>query len=130
MAALPLILISSLLVVLVVLLLLRELPLEPMLMPALMLVLVPLMVTLLELLGWIAWETGTVAAPSLRPTDLPLPVFRLPALPLSHDSSINQMLKGRECMVHQLVMKGVNQTSQEPVLPLGISVDILGCVAR
>jgi hypothetical protein len=40
------------------------------------------------------------------------------------------MLKGREGMVHQLVVKGANQTSQEPVLPLGISVDILMCVTR
>jgi hypothetical protein len=36
------------------------------------------------------------------------------------------MLKGREGMVHQLVVQGVNQPSQELVLPLGISVDILG----
>jgi hypothetical protein len=33
-------------------------------------------------------------------------------------------------MVHQLVVKGVNQTSQEPILSLGISVDILRCVVR
>jgi hypothetical protein len=54
-AALPLILVSSLLVVLVVLLLLlRELPLELVLMLTLILVLVPLRVTVLELLGWIS----------------------------------------------------------------------------
>jgi hypothetical protein len=40
------------------------------------------------------------------------------------------MLEGREGMVHQLVLKGVNQTSQESVLPLGISVDILERIAR
>jgi hypothetical protein len=33
-------------------------------------------------------------------------------------------------MVHQLVVQGVDQTSQELVLPLGISVDILRCIAR
>jgi hypothetical protein len=53
--ALPLILVSSQLVVLVVLLLLlRELPLELLLMWTLVLVLVSLSVTLLKLLGWIA----------------------------------------------------------------------------
>jgi hypothetical protein len=52
--ALPLILISSRLVVLAVLLLLRELPLELMLMRTLVLVLISLRVTLPELLGWIA----------------------------------------------------------------------------
>jgi hypothetical protein len=55
-AALPLILVSSLLVVLAVLLLLllRELPLELLLMLTLILVLVPLRVTVLELLRWIS----------------------------------------------------------------------------
>jgi hypothetical protein len=70
------------------------------------------------------------AAPSLRSTNLVFPVFHPPALPLSHDSSIDQMLKGREGMVHQLVVKGVNQTSQKHVLPLGISADILMCIVR
>jgi hypothetical protein len=73
---------------------------------------------------------GAAAAPSLRSTNLVFLVFHLPALPLDHDGSINQMLKGREGMVHQLIVKGVNQTSQEPVLPLGISIDILGCITR
>jgi hypothetical protein len=40
------------------------------------------------------------------------------------------MLEGREGMVHELIVNGVNQTSQKLVLPLGISVDILMCVAR
>jgi hypothetical protein len=61
-------------------------------------------------------------------TDLALSVFHLLALPLSHD--IDQMLKGKEGMVHQLVVKRVNQTSQEHVLHLGISADILRYVAR
>jgi hypothetical protein len=42
----------------------------------------------------------------------------------------NQVLVGREGMVHQLVMQGVNQTSQKHVLPLGISVNILRRIAR
>jgi hypothetical protein len=67
-----------------------------------------------------------VVAPVLRSTNLVLPIFHLPTLPLSHYCSINQMLEGREGMVHQLVVQGVNQTSQEPVLPLSISVGILG----
>jgi hypothetical protein len=71
-----------------------------------------------------------VAAPGLRSTDLAFPVFHLPALRLSHDSSIDQMLKGREGMVHQLVVKGINQTSQKMLLPLDICIDILGCIAR
>jgi hypothetical protein len=33
-------------------------------------------------------------------------------------------------MIHQLIVKGVNQTSQEMVLPLGINIGILGCIAR
>jgi hypothetical protein len=39
-------------------------------------------------------------APSLRSTNLALSVFHLPALPLNHYDSVNQMLKGREGMVH------------------------------
>jgi hypothetical protein len=72
----------------------------------------------------------TTTATGLWSTDLALQVFHFPVLPLSHNSSINQMLEGRECMVHLQVVKGVNQTSQEPILPLGISVDILNCVTR
>jgi hypothetical protein len=67
-------------------------------------VLISLRMTLLELLGWIAWETGTTAAPCLRSTILALPVFHLPALPLSQYNPINQMLEDREGMVHQLVV--------------------------
>jgi hypothetical protein len=40
------------------------------------------------------------------------------------------MLEGKEGVIHQLVVKGINQISQETVLPLGICVDILGCIAR
>jgi hypothetical protein len=58
------------------------------------------------------------------------PVFHLLALPLGHDGSIDQMLEGRKGVVHQLVVKGVNQTSQKMVLPLGIFIDVLGCITR
>jgi hypothetical protein len=40
------------------------------------------------------------AAPGLRSTNLALLVFHLSVLPLSHYCSINQVLKGREGMVH------------------------------
>jgi hypothetical protein len=35
------------------------------------------------------------------------------------------MLEGREGVVHQLIVQGIDQFSQEAVLPLGIRVDIL-----
>jgi hypothetical protein len=63
------------------------------------------------------------ATPGLRSTNLAFPVLHLPTLPFSHDCS-DQMLEGREGVVHQLVMEGTNQSSQEAVLPLGIRVDI------
>jgi hypothetical protein len=34
------------------------------------------------------------------------------------------MLEGGESVVHELVMEGINQSSQKAVLPLGIRVDI------
>jgi hypothetical protein len=34
------------------------------------------------------------------------------------------MLEGREGVVHQLIMEGINQSSQEAVLSIGIRVDI------
>jgi hypothetical protein len=46
-------------------------------------------------------------------------------LPFCHDCSVDQMLEGRESVVHQLILEGINQSSQEAVLPLGIRVDIL-----
>jgi hypothetical protein len=64
------------------------------------------------------------ATPDLRSTDLAFPVLHLPTLPFSHDCSVNQMLEGREGVVHQLVVERINQSSQEAVLPLGIRVDI------
>jgi hypothetical protein len=119
--ALTLILISSLLVVLTVLLLLRKLPLVLLL---LVLTLMLVMVTLLELLGWVAWVAGTAATPGLRSTNLVFPVIHLLTLPFSHNFSVDQMLEGGEGVVHQLVVKGINQTSQETVLPLSIRIDI------
>jgi hypothetical protein len=49
---------------------------------------------------------GTVVAPGLRSTNLGLSVFHLLALHLNHYCSINQVLKGREGMVHQLAVQG------------------------
>jgi hypothetical protein len=51
-------------------------------------------------------------------------VLHLPTLPFSHDCSVDQMLEGREGVAHQLVVEGINQSSQETVLPLGIRIDI------
>jgi hypothetical protein len=34
------------------------------------------------------------------------------------------MLEGREGVIHQLVVEGIDQSSQEVILPLGIRVDI------
>jgi hypothetical protein len=83
---------------------LRELPLILLLMWMLILVLISLRVALLELLGWVAWEMGTTAASGLWSTNLALQVFHLSVLPLSHYSSINQVMKGREGVVHQLIV--------------------------
>jgi hypothetical protein len=44
----------------------------------------------------------------MRSTNLAFPVLHLPTLPFSHDCSVNQMLEGRESVVHQLVVKGIN----------------------
>jgi hypothetical protein len=50
-------------------------------------------------------------------------------LPFSHYGSIDQMLEGGESVVHQLVVKGLNQTSHKAILPLSIRVDIFWCIA-
>jgi hypothetical protein len=60
----------------------------------------------------------------MRSTNLAFPVLHLPTVPFNHNSPVDQMLEGREGVVHQLVVKGINQSSQETVLPLGIRVDI------
>jgi hypothetical protein len=69
---------------------------------------------------------GTAATPELKSTNLVFPILHLPTLPFSHDCCVDQMLEGREGVVHQLVVEGINQSSQEAVLPLGIYVDIVG----
>jgi hypothetical protein len=66
------------------------------------------------------------AIPGLRPTNLALPILHLPTLPFSHDCSVYQMLEGGDSVVHQLIMEGINHSSQKAVLTLGICVDILG----
>jgi hypothetical protein len=98
------------------LLLLRKLPL------VLMLVLMMVLVTLLELMGWVAWVTGTTATPDLRSTNLAFPIIHLSALPFSHDCSVDQVLEGGESVIHQLVVKGVNQYSQKMVLLWGTDI--------
>jgi hypothetical protein len=40
------------------------------------------------------------------------------------------MLEGKEGVVHQLIVEGINQSSQEAVLPLGIHVDIFWGITR
>jgi hypothetical protein len=117
-----LVLISSRLGVLTVLLLLllRKLPLVLVL--VLMLILV--LMTLLELSGRVAWVAGTTATPGLRPTNLALPILHLLTLPFCHDCSVNQMLEGGESVIHQLIMEGINQSSQKAVLPLGVRVNV------
>jgi hypothetical protein len=40
------------------------------------------------------------AAPGLRSTNLAFHVLHLPTLPLGHDCSIDQILEGREGVVH------------------------------
>jgi hypothetical protein len=68
------------------------------------------------------------ATPNLRSTNLRFPVLHLSALPSRHYDSVDQMLEGRESVVHQLIVNGMNQTSQKTVLPLGICIDIFRCI--
>jgi hypothetical protein len=51
------------------------------------------------------------ATPDLRSTNLVFPVLHLPTLPFSHNVSIDQLLEGRESVIHQLVVEGINQSS-------------------
>jgi hypothetical protein len=69
------------------------------------------------------------ATPGLRSTNLALPILHLPTLPFSHDCSIYQVLEGRESVVHELILEGINQSSQKAVLPLSIRVNIFWGVA-
>jgi hypothetical protein len=74
-------------------------------------------------------SSGDAATPDLRPTNLAFPVLHFLVLPFCYDCSVDQMLEGGESVVHQLVVKGVNQTSQKMILPLSICVDIFWGVA-
>jgi hypothetical protein len=47
---------------------------------------------------------GAIVALELRSTNLALSIFHLFTLFLSHDCSIDQVLKGEEGMIHQLVV--------------------------
>jgi hypothetical protein len=69
-------------------------------------------------------SSGTTATPGLRSTNLALPILHLPMLPFCHDCSVYQMLEGGESVVHELIVEGINQSSQKAVLPLGILVNI------
>jgi hypothetical protein len=83
-----------------------------------------------ELMRWVARETRTIAASSLRPTDLALAIFHLFVLPLYHDYSVNQVLECQEGMIHQLILQRIDQASQETILQLGVGVDIFRSIAR
>jgi hypothetical protein len=50
-------------------------------------------------------------SPGLRSTNLAFPVLHLPMLSFSHDCSVDQMLEGRESVIHQMIVEGVNQSS-------------------
>jgi hypothetical protein len=49
-----------------------------------------------------------VAASRLRSTNLALAILHLLALLLYHNSSIDQVLKGGEGMIHQLIVQGID----------------------
>ena len=70
------------------------------------------------------------ATPGMRSTNLAFLVLHLSTLPFCHDCSVYQMLEGREGVVHQLIVEGINQSSQKAVLPLGIRVDIIWGITR
>jgi hypothetical protein len=72
----------------------------------------------------------TIAASRLGSTNLALMILYLLTLPLCHDCSVNQVLECQEGVIHQLILKRVNQASQETVLPLGVDVDIFWSIAR
>jgi hypothetical protein len=53
------------------------------------------------------------ATPNLRSTNLVFRVLYLPMLAFYHDCSIDQMLEGREGVVHQLIVEAINQSSRK-----------------
>jgi hypothetical protein len=68
------------------------------------------------------------ATPGLRSTNLVFPVIHFLMLPFGHYCSVDQMLESRESVVHQLIVKGINQTSHKIALPLSIRIDIFWCI--
>jgi hypothetical protein len=52
----------------------------------------------------------------MRSTNLVFPVIHLSVLPFNHYCSVDQVMESRESVVHQLVVKGINQTSQKALL--------------
>jgi hypothetical protein len=66
----------------------------------LVLTLMLVLVTLLEMLGRVAWVAGTTTTLGLRPTNFVLPILHLPTLPFCHDCSVYQMLEGGKSVVH------------------------------
>jgi hypothetical protein len=65
-------------------------------------------VILLELLRRVAWETGAIVASRLRSTNLALAILHLLALLFCHDCSVDQVLKGGEGMIYQLIVQGID----------------------
>jgi hypothetical protein len=61
-----------------------------------------------ELLRWVARETRAIAASRLGSTDLTLAILHFFALPLCHDCFVNQVLKCREGMIHQMILQRVD----------------------
>jgi hypothetical protein len=49
-----------------------------------------------------------VAASRLRSTNLALSILHLLVLLLCHDCSIDEVLKGGEGMIHQLIVQGID----------------------
>jgi hypothetical protein len=49
-----------------------------------------------------------IVAPRLRSTNLALVILHLLALLLSHDCSIDQVMKCGKGMVHQLIVQGID----------------------
>jgi hypothetical protein len=70
------------------------------------------------------------ATPNLRSTDLAFPVLHLSTLPFSHDCSVYQMLEGGGRCGSSADNGGIDQSSQEAVLSLGIRVVILWGITR
>jgi hypothetical protein len=97
-------------------------------MRTLVLLLISLRVTLLELLGELPEKRGRLLLLDGGHQSCAF-CLHLRALFLSHHRSVDQVLKGGEGMIHQLLVQGINQSTQETILSLGISVDIFRSIA-